>query len=392
MPLKHLTASTLVTAVGAGRAAMYTALHDERGGLQPIEEGGLRLQVGRVKEADAIELPEALRAFDCRNNRLAEMTLQADGFAEQVAAAVDRYGAERVGIFLASSTGGMRETEATYRELGPEAALPEDFTLSTTHRLSATTDYLRHRCGMRGPAQSISTACSSSAKALASAARHMDAGLCDAALVGGVDTLCRTTLFGFHALELTSQEVCRPFDAERDGLCLGEGGALGLLEPVPKEGETGIALLGYGESTDAHHLSTPHPEGLGARLAIRRALTCAGLDGGQIDYINLHGTATPINDRMEDLALTKEVGDTVPASSTKGWIGHTLGAAGMVEAVISATCLEQGFMPGTLNLRQVDPELRTPVQLRGTQRPLRRVMSHSFGFGGNNCVLILGYP
>lgn len=392
MALKYLTASTLVTAVGAGRAATYRALHEERGGLRPLEEGGLRLRAGCVEGIDTIELPQALRAYDCRNNRLAEMTLQTEGFAEQVAAAVDRYGAERIGIFLATSTGGMRETEATYRKLAPDAPLPEDFTLSTTHRLSATTDYLRHRCGLRGPAQSLSTACSSSAKALASAARHMEAGLCDAAVVGGVDTLCRTTLFGFHALELTSRDLCRPFDAERDGLCLGEAGALGLLEPGHEDGQAGIALLGYGESTDAHHMSTPHPEGLGARLAIRRALTAAGLDGGQIDYINLHGTATPINDRMEDLALTAEIGDSVPASSTKGWVGHTLGAAGMVEAVISATCLERGFMPGTLNLRQVDPELRTPIQLRGTQRSLQRVMSHSFGFGGNNCVLILGYP
>ena len=391
MAVKYLTASALVTAVGAGRDNTVEALRNQRGGLKPVDEAGLTLYAGHVEGLEGVELAAEHAAYDCRNNRLAEMTLRTDDFAQRLEAAVAHYGPGRIGVFLATSTGGMRETEAACRALPAGQPLPETFTLATTHRLSATADSLRTRCGLRGPVQSISTACSSSAKALASAARHIDAGLCDAALVGGVDTLCRTTLYGFNALELTSQGLCRPFDPERDGLCLGEAGALALLEPRQQTPDD-TALLGYGESTDAHHLSTPHPEGAGARLAIRRALASAGLGSGAIDYINLHGTATPLNDRMEDQALVAELGDHIPASSTKGWTGHTLGAAGMVEALISALCLEEGLIPGTLNTRKPDPELRTKLQVEPAHHPLRRVMSQSFGFGGNNCSLILGYP
>lgn len=390
MDSKYLTASSMVSAMGRGRAETLAALEHERGGLAPGAEGELGLHVGAVAGADDVALPAHLAAFDCRNNRLAEMALQTDGFADRVAGAVARYGADRIGIFLATSTAGMRETEAIYRQLGDGDIVPAEFTFDTTHRLSATTDYLRARLGLAGPSQSISTACSSSAKVLASAARYIDAGLCDAAIVGGVDSLCRTTLFGFHALELTASGPCRPFSADRDGMCLGEAAAMALLEPG--HGDNGsAALLGYGESTDAHHMSTPHPEALGARLAMRRALASAGLGPERIDYVNLHGTATRFNDATEDMALAAEIGTAVAASSTKGWTGHALGASGMVEALLCTLALEQGIAPCTLNTDRIDDTMRCNVLVASERRALRRVLSNSFGFGGNNCALVLGY-
>ncbi len=389
MVTPFLTASSLVTAAGRGRQAMGAALAEGRSGLRPLDEGGLTLYAGAVDGVDAIALPAALAAYDCRNNRLAELALATDGFAERVAAALERYGRDRVGIFLATSTGGMRETEAHFRQLGPEEILPPSFSLETTHRLSATTDYLCARLCIAGPAQSISTACSSSAKVWASAARHMAAGLCDAAVIGGVDSLCRTTLFGFNALELTAQGPCRPFAPDRDGLCLGEAAALGLLEAEPRTGAS-LALLGYGESTDAHHMSTPHPEALGARLAMRRALARAGVDAGAIDYVNLHGTATPFNDATEDQAVVAELGTAVPVSSTKGWTGHTLGAAGMVEALLCELAVSEGLLPQTLNTDRIDDTMRANILLEPRHASPQRVLSNSFGFGGNNCALVFG--
>ena len=391
MTTPQLTASSLVTAAGCGRRATLDALQAGSSGLRPHDAGGRTLHAGAIAGLDAVALPRQLADYDCRNNRIAELTLATDGFAEQVAAAIARHGRDRVGVFVATSTGGMRETEAYFRELGSAAALPESFPLATVHRLSATTDYLRHRLGLGGPAQSISTACSSSAKVWASAARHMAAGLCDAAVIGGVDSLCRTTLFGFHALELTASGLCRPFAPDRDGLCLGEAGALGLLEAGPAAAGN-LALLGYGESTDAHHMSTPHPEALGARLALQRALAAAGLEPGAIDYVNLHGTATPFNDAAEDMAVVAELGTQVPASSTKGWTGHTLGAAGMVEALLCEISVNEGLLPQTLPTTEVDPALGTQVLLEPQRTKVRRVLSNSFGFGGNNCALILGAP
>ena len=388
----YLTAHSLVAASGRGEAANAQALRQERTGLTPYVDGGLRLQTGVVPGVEDAPFPPGYTASDCRNNRLAEMVLQTDGFAERVAAAVERYGADRVGIFVATSTAGMRETEAIYRNLPAGDQLPADFPLDTAHRPSATTRYLRERLGLAGVSQSISTACSSSAKVFASAARHMAAGLCDAAVVGGVDSLCRTTFFGFHALGLTSEGVCRPFSGDRDGLCLGEAGALALLEPEPVSADDDIALLGYGESTDAHNMSTPHPEAAGARLAIQRALARAGIGADAIDYVNLHGTATPINDSAEDIAIVGELGTEVPVSSTKGWTGHTLGAAGAVEAVFSAITLASGWAPTTLFTQQKDEALRANLLLAPRRLNPRRVMSNSFGFGGNNAVLVLGAP
>ena len=233
----------------------------------------------------------------------------------------------------------------------------------------------------------ISTACSSSAKVFASAARYIEAGIIDAAVVGGVDSLCLTTMHGFTSLQLVSDEPCRPFDAARKGMSIGEAAGFALVEKI---GSSSIALLGYGESSDAYHMSTPHPEGEGAFGAMQQALTRAGLAPGEIDYVNAHGTATPANDRAEDRALVRLFGKRVPVSSTKGFTGHTLGAAGIVEAIVCFLALEHGLLPATVNSSAIEPGLESMVLLENRAAPVRRALSNSFGFGGSNCSLVFG--
>jgi 3-oxoacyl-[acyl-carrier-protein] synthase-1 len=235
----------------------------------------------------------------------------------------------------------------------------------------------------------VSSACSSSAKVFASAARMIAAGVIDAALVGGVDTLCLTTLYGFNSLGLTSSSPCRPYGADRSGISIGEAAALALLEPaagaLPPDA---ILLTGYGESSDAYHMSSPHPEGLGARIAMEKALAAAGLAREDIGYINLHGTATPSNDAAEGRAVAALFGGGTPCSSTKGATGHTLGAAGGLEAVICALALRHGLLPAGVNTAALDPELPLDYLLANRAQPLRHALSNSFGFGGTNCSLV----
>jgi 3-oxoacyl-[acyl-carrier-protein] synthase-1 len=218
----------------------------------------------------------------------------------------------------------------------------------------------------------------------------MAAGACDAAVVGGADTLCLTTLYGFHSLQLTSSGPCRPYDAERDGISIGEGAGFALLERPERAPRARALLLGVGESSDAYHMSSPHPEGAGAILAMRRALENAGLEASAIDYVNLHGTATRTNDAAEDRAVHELFGTDTPCSSTKGATGHLLGAAGVTEAIVSMIAIEHGWLPGSAHTRRVDPELRSNYLVEGSAAKARRVLSNSFGFGGSNCSLVIG--
>ncbi len=381
-----ISAYTLTTAAGAGRAAVGAALAESRCPLTRRERWALPMPVGEVEGIDAVSLLPAMRHFDCRNHRLAELALARDGFTEAVARARARYGAARIGVFAGTSTSGILETERAFRGLGEDEALPIGHPYATTHRLSALATFVSERLELAGPAISISTACSSSARAFAAASRHMRLGLCDAAVVAGVDSLCMTTLRGFTSLQLTADTPCRPFAADRAGLSIGEAAGFALLE---REAAGAVRLYGYGESADAHHMSTPHPQAVGARLAMRRALASAGLSPDAVDYVNLHGTATRTNDAVEDVAVTAELGE-VPASSTKGWTGHTLGAAGVVEALITAFAIERGWAPGTLNTAARDPAMALNLLTEGQEIPIRRALSNSFGFGGNNCTLVLG--
>ena len=386
-----LSAFTASSALGVGCAPLLDALREGRSGLKPCDFEGATLStwIGEVPGVDAVALPAALAAYDCRNHRLALLGLQADGFEDAARAAIARHGADRVALVLGTSTSGILSAEAAYRERDASGALPAWFDYRATHNTGALSSFVRELLGLRGPAYTISTACSSSAKAFAAAERLITTGLADAAIVGGVDSLCLTTLYGFSSLELTSPEPCRPCDAARQGLSIGEAAAYALLER-PDASDGAVVLAGWGESSDAHHMSAPHPEGRGSRAAVQQALAQAGLAPADIGYINLHGTATPANDTAEGAAVAAIFGAGVPCSSTKGMTGHTLGAAGALEAVVSALALQHGLLPPSVGTQQVDPAIPVQVVLQPQAVPdLRHVLSNSFGFGGSNASLIL---
>lgn len=389
--ISHFTATS---SIGRGLDETLAALRQRNPGLKPCDFDTVDLPtfIGEVAGVDDVVLPTEMKDFNCRNNRLAQLGLEQDGFAEAVRAAVECYGHDRVGVFVGTSTSGILETELAYRQRDPDTgALPADFLYSKTQNTFSVADFTRHYFGLRGPAVAISSACSSSAKVFASARRMMEAGLIDAAVVGGVDTLCLTTLYGFNSLQLLSTQACRPFDVERDGISIGEAAAFALLERAPQHpAPDALLLLGIGESSDAYHMSSPHPEGMGARIAMEQALETAGLTPDAIDYINLHGTATPSNDAAEGKAVRAVFGTATPCSSTKGATGHTLGAAGGVEAVISLLALRHGLLPGGLNTTQLDPEAGINYLLENREQPVMHVISNSFGFGGTNCSLIFG--
>jgi len=304
-----------------------------------------------------------------------------------VAKARARYGAKRIGVYLGTTSSGILEVENAFRHRDPRTgALPEGIRFDETFNFYSVSAYVREVLHLEGPAMVVSTACASSAKVFASARRAMAAGVCDAAIVGGVETLCQTTMHGFAALGLLSNRPCRPCDRDRSGISLGEGAGFALLEADAASHE--FALLGYGESADAYHMSTPHPEGRGAALAMRAALATAGIAPAEIGYVNLHGTATPSNDAAEDAAVCSVLGTAVPRSSTKGATGHALGAAGIVEAVVTLCCLADDFIPGTANTTHIDPAIRGHVLLEGRSAPVQFALSNSLGFGGSNCSLI----
>ncbi len=385
-----ITSYTVSSAVGLGRQALFEAMAAGLSGLKRNDFPGCELDtcIGSVDGVETVVLPETLAAFDCRNNRLAYLALQQDGFADAVDELKQRYPASRIGVFLGTSTSGIGRTEQAYRDRDPQTGRLAEFDYLKVHNTFSLADFVQRLFGLDGPAHVVSTACSSSAKVFASAWRQIQAGLCDAAIVGGVDSLCLTTLYGFNSLELVSREPCRPWDRRRNGISIGEGAGFAVLESRPA-GAAEIGLLGFGESSDAYHMSSPHPEGKGAAQAMTKALACAQLAPAEIDYVNLHGTATRANDAAEDLAVTAVAG-RVRCSSTKGWTGHTLGAAGIIGAATACLCIEQGFLPASLHTTEPDPGLSANILLHNTEARVTNVLVNAFGFGGSNCSLLIG--
>lgn len=388
-----ITAYSATNCLGAGVENIVTALRDGVTGLKACSLEGVEFEtwVGEVEGLAEAPIEGPLSRFDCRNARLARLGLEQDGFMAKVSALVTKYGAKRVGLVMGTSTSGIAEGERAFAErAGPEAPLPDWYDYQNTHDIHATTAFVSTWLGIAGPAYTVSTACSASAKIFADARQLLASGLCDAVVVGGVDSLCLLTLYGFRSLELTDTGICRPNDADRAGLSIGEAAGFAILLR-PEEASGALAVLeGIGESSDAHHMSSPHPEGKGARLSMIAAMQDAGLEARDVDYINLHGTGSRVNDTVEARAVMGLFGDSTPCSSTKGWTGHTLGAAGITEAVISLLAIREGFLPGNLNLHRQDPEIRTNVLANSADVPVRRVLSNSFGFGGNNCSLLFG--
>ena len=383
---------TATSCIGTGLSDTLAALTGQASGLVQCDFDTVDLDtwIGRVDGVDAVAMRAGMEDWDCRNNRLLQLALEQDGFGDAVRAAAERYGRDRIGVFIGTSTSGIHQTELAYRRRDAgTGALPSDFIYATTHNTFSAAGFTQRYFDLQGPATAVSSACSSSAKVFASAARMIAAGVIDAAVVGGVDSLCLTTLYGFNSLGLTSSAPCRPYAADRSGISIGEAAALALLEPAGDTlPEGAILLTGVGESSDAYHMSSPHPDGLGARIAMEKALAAAGLTSADIDYINLHGTATPSNDAAEGRAVAALFGSDTPCSSTKGATGHTLGAAGGLEAVICALALRHGLLPAGVNTVALDAELSLDYVLANRAQPLRHALSNSFGFGGTNCSLV----
>lgn len=390
MSASYLNALGVVCSLGSGKAAVAEALFAgaERG--LHVEDGwipGHASPLGVVR-ASLPAIPEPIAA--ARDNRCNRLLLAAAHEIEaEIRAAIATHGSARVGVVLGTSTGGIEEAThglAAYRQDG---TWPADYRYAH-QELAGPAEFLAEWLELAGPCYAISTACTAGARALVSAQRLLQAGLCDAVICGGVDTLARLPLNGFHALGAMDSARCNPFSRERRGINIGEAAALFLM--TREHGP--VQLLGAGSSSDAHHMSSPDPEGLGARQAMRAALAQAGLEPAQIDYLNLHGTATTHNDAMEAQAVAAVFPQGVPCSSTKPLTGHTLAAAGALEAAFCWLSLRYGRLPPQHWDGMADPELPA---LRFVEAGARlpdgqphRLMSSSFAFGGNNACLILG--
>lgn len=387
-----VTAYASISACGDGNASFYRHLAANETALAPLTLFDLPFAaiVAQIT-APLPEIRSELAVYRCRNAQtaLAALNNTEDGLRAAVEKAKARYGRQRIGVVIGTSTSGMFETESAYAHLLQHGYMPDDWHFLESHAYQATPRFLQRELDLRGPCYAVSTACSSGVKAIAAGQRLIAAGVCDAVLTGGVDTLCRLTLRGFHSLELVSAQPCRPLDQRRQGINIGEAAGLLLLETPRPEFAHCPHLLAVGESSDAYHMSSPHPGGDGAVLAMQRSLDMAGLPAAAIDYINLHATATRINDQMESRAVYRVFGGNTPCSGTKGITGHTLGAAGALEAIAALLALQHRFIPGTCGLQELDAENRCDVVRRPIlDRELRTVMSNSFGFGGNNASVI----
>ncbi|MDD5033348.1 MAG: beta-ketoacyl-ACP synthase [Methylococcaceae bacterium] len=391
LPPAAITAYQCASAAGDDTQALWSGLQSHRSCLGPLQLFELPFEtvVGEITST-LPAIRTALKEYDCRNARVALLALNQGNFRAAVEQAIVRFGAQRVGLVLGTSTSGIYDSEAAYVYFLRHGTMPADFHFMKRHAAQASAEFLKLELGLQGPCYAISTACSSSAKSLAAAQRLLGCGFCDAVLVAGVDTLCRLTLRGFHSLDLISAEPCRPMDIHRNGINIGEGAGLLLLERASQGNAHLPRLLAVGESSDAHHMSAPHPQGEGAAAAMRLALRRGGLEPGQIDYIKLHATASLLNDRAEAQAIAAVFDHPPPCSGVKGLLGHTLGAAGAVETIVCLLAMERGWLPGTCGLEEIDPQCPCPVLAapRGGVR-LKHVLGNAFGFGGNNASVLL---
>lgn len=383
----NIRAWTVTSALGRGCDAHAEALQDERSGLRgnDFTRAPLECAIGRVDGIEDVRLPAALASFACRNNHLAWLAMQGDGFIDSARACIARHGAHRVALLVGTSTSSIHDTEVAYRRLD-NGSFSEPDRRAPIHTPHATGTFLAQLIGVRGPCLTISTACSSSARVFADAERLLRMRLADAVIVGGVDSLCDSVLYGFSSLELVASGPCRPFARDRSGISIGEAAGFALLERADSPAAR-FQLAGYGESSDAWHMSTPHPHGDGARMAIQAAMQRAGKALTDVDYINLHGTGTAKNDETEARLIADLFPGRQRASSTKGFTGHSLGAAGIVEAALCLLAMQHGIVPATLNGHEPDDSCGPQITFTTERRDIRLALSNSFGFGGNNCTL-----
>jgi 3-oxoacyl-[acyl-carrier-protein] synthase I len=387
-----IAASSLACATGVGMATFAQALRDNRSALvaNSFTRVALPTFIGRVAALDDTPMAAQWLEWDCRANRLAWLGLLADDFIVHAQNACQRFGAARIGLVLGTSASTIGASELAYRTLDAQGQFPAPLRSERLNTLHAVAAFVQHAIGLQGPCVTVSTACSSSAKAFAQASRWLQLGLADAVVVGGVDALCDSVLFGFHALQLVAPEACAPFSAQRRGISVGEAAGFVLLQRAG--GST--RLIGYGQANDAHHMSAPHPQGLGAQAALDAALAQAQISAHDVQHVQLHGTGTAHNDAVEAALVARRYAPTVHASACKGITGHTMGAAGIVAALAAVQALHDGTCAGTVGTAAADAAMPEPfaqqLRLLPALQPVQLVASHAFGFGGNNTVLIFG--
>lgn len=384
LPPVCITGYALCNALGATPDEVREALRAGRTGLGPSPiPVPFPTAVGAVT-AVLPELPAELASWSTRTARMAMLLLQQ--LAPQLERLRARVRPERIAVILGTSTAGADVTEEAYRQYVLSGSLPQGYDLWKHHTYGAVLHVVSALSGAAGPAWMLSTACTSSAKPLATAQRLIASDLADAAIVGGIDTLCSMTLRGFFSLDALSPAPCKPFSADRNGISIGEGGAFLLIE---REGDAMALLEAVGESSDAYHISAPHPEGVGARLAMERALELAGVRPDEVDHVNAHGTGTRLNDSAEAKAISGLFGDAIPVVSTKGYTGHTLGGAGATEAALAMFALLEGWIPPSLGADPVDEKITLNIPTTLTTGTYRRVLSNSLAFGGNNVSVLM---
>ena len=384
-----ITGFTVTTSLGAGNNKNLESLLNGTTGLKndaTYEGCTLDTYLGKISELDSLSLPEEYAIYDSRNNCLLWYAISQDDFSQKIALLKEKYTNGRIGVFIGTTTSGIQKTEQAYKDMNGDT-FSHPYNYNTTHNLFSCTDFLKLIFGIEGIAYSVSTACSSSSKVFGSAHRAIHSGMCDAAIVGGVDTLCLTTLYGFNSLQLLSNAICKPFSEDRSGLSLGEGAGFAIVEKECNIPSTPL-LTGYGESSDAFHMSRPHAEGKGVILAMQNALRMACIKPPSVDYINMHGTGTQVNDIAEAEHCRYLFDSQTHCSSTKGWTGHTLGAAGIIEAIYSIMALKESTVFQNLNTSKVDTGVNCTIARETFSKTLNYVMSNSFGFGGTNCSLI----
>jgi 3-oxoacyl-[acyl-carrier-protein] synthase-1 len=379
-------------ALGDDLDAIAEALREGRSGLRPLGEVfGDAVPVAGWYGALATPpggwalLPEAWSGFDTRQARVAAAVV-AD-LAGPIGNAIARWGADRVGVAIGSTTGGIGDTEQRHAAWRASGAWPDGYDLARQHNLHATAEVVAALTGARGPAIVQSSACASSAKVLGTARRWIALGVCDAVVCGGIDTACRFTLMGFSGLGILSPERCQPMGVERQGINLGEAAALMLVErEASDDAPARVWLSGVGETSDAFHLTQPRPDGAGLAAAVEAALREAGLPAEAVGFVNAHATGTPANDPAELAAIEAALPHRPPICATKGHTGHTLGAAGALEAVLTALSLERGFLPGVTTVGEV---LSGAVVRAATPTSARAAMSLSAAFAGHNAAVLL---
>jgi 3-oxoacyl-[acyl-carrier-protein] synthase-1 len=385
LPAVPITGFALCNALGTTREAVRDGLFRGQTGLGPSPIPiPFPSAVGAIADAALPALPGELSAWSTRTARMAKLLL--DQLAPQLERLRARVRPERIAVILGTSTAGADVTEDAYRHYVQHGDLPAHYDLWRHHTYGALLNVVSSLVGASGPAWVVSTACTSSAKPLAAAQRLIAADVIDAAVVGGIDTLCSMTLRGFYSLDSLAAGPCRPFAADRDGISIGEGGAFLVLE---RGGDAMALLEAVGESSDAYHISAPHPEGVGARLAMQRALDQAGCKPEDVHHVNAHGTGTRLNDSAEAMAISSLLGDHVPVVSTKGYMGHMLGGAGASEAAIALFALLEGWLPASLGAELRDPKITLNIPTTRSTGSFERVLSNSFAFGGNNVSVLL---